>query len=85
MVHAGNHAFRLLRTYADTRPGEYLALVNSFGVVEIAVRLVDPIDPTKAAFYTNPAVYAVIAGGAAGFLLLTSALSRGSVTTARSR
>jgi hypothetical protein len=27
-------------------------------------------------------VYAVIAGGAAGFLMLTSALSRGSVTTA---
>jgi drug/metabolite transporter (DMT)-like permease len=53
-----------------------------FGVVEVAVRLIDPIDPTKAAFYTNPAVYAVIAGGAAGFLLLTSALSRGSVTTA---
>jgi drug/metabolite transporter (DMT)-like permease len=55
---------------------------GGFGVVEIAVRLIDPIDPTKAAFYTNPAVYAVIAGGAAGFLLLTSALSRGSVTTA---
>jgi drug/metabolite transporter (DMT)-like permease len=55
---------------------------GGFGVVEIGVRLVDPIDPTKAAFYTNPAVYAVAAGGAAGFLLLTSALSRGSVTTA---
>jgi hypothetical protein len=53
-----------------------------FGVVEVAVRLIDPIDPTRADFYTNPAVYAVIAGGAAGFLLLTSALSRGSVTTA---
>jgi drug/metabolite transporter (DMT)-like permease len=53
-----------------------------FGVVEVAVRLIDPIDPTKAAFYTNPAVYAVIAGGATGFLLLTSALGRGSVTTA---
>ena len=55
---------------------------GGFGVVEVAVRLIDPIDPTKVAFYTNPAVYAVIAGGAAGFLLLTSALSRGSVTTA---
>jgi drug/metabolite transporter (DMT)-like permease len=55
---------------------------GGFGVVEVAVRLIDPIDPTKLAFYTNPAVYAVIAGGAAGFLLLTSALSRGSVTTA---
>jgi drug/metabolite transporter (DMT)-like permease len=55
---------------------------GGFGVVEIGVRLIDPIDPTKAAFYTNPAVYAVAAGGGAGFLLLTSALSRGSVTTA---
>ncbi len=55
---------------------------GGFGVVEVAVRLIDPIDPTKAVFYANPAVYAVIAGGAAGFLLLTSALSRGSVTTA---
>ncbi len=36
LVHAGNHAFRLLRTYGDTQPGEYLALVNSFGVIEIA-------------------------------------------------
>jgi S-adenosylmethionine hydrolase len=36
VVHAGNHKFPLLRTYGDTRPGEYLALVNSFGVVEIA-------------------------------------------------
>lgn len=35
-VHAGNHVFPLLRTYGDVRPGEYLALVNSFGVVEIA-------------------------------------------------
>jgi drug/metabolite transporter (DMT)-like permease len=53
-----------------------------FGVDEIAVRLIDSIDLTQAAFYTNPAVYALVAGGAAGFLLLTSALSRGSVTTA---
>jgi len=35
-VHAGNHTFELLRTYGDTQPGQYLALVNSFGVVEIA-------------------------------------------------
>jgi drug/metabolite transporter (DMT)-like permease len=53
-----------------------------FGVDEIAVRLIDTIDPTKPSFYANPAVYALVAGGAAGFLLLTSALSRGSVTTA---
>ena len=46
-----------------------------FGVVEIAVRLIDSIDLTKAAFYTNPAVYAVIVGGLAGFMLLTSALT----------
>lgn len=53
-----------------------------FGVDEIAVRLIDSIDLTEASFWTNPAVYALIAGGAAGFMLLTSALSRGSVTTA---
>jgi S-adenosyl-L-methionine hydrolase (adenosine-forming) len=35
-VHAGNHSFPLRHTYGDVRPGEYLALVNSFGVVEIA-------------------------------------------------
>jgi len=35
-VLAGNHRFRMLRTYGETQPGEYLALVNSFGVVEIA-------------------------------------------------
>jgi S-adenosyl-L-methionine hydrolase (adenosine-forming) len=36
VVHAGSHAFPLLRTYGDTPPGQYLALINSFGVVEIA-------------------------------------------------
>jgi S-adenosylmethionine hydrolase len=35
-VHAGNHTFPLLRTYGDAQPGQYLALVNSFGVIEIA-------------------------------------------------
>jgi S-adenosylmethionine hydrolase len=35
-VHTGSHVLRLVRTYGDARPGEYLALVNSFGVVEIA-------------------------------------------------
>jgi drug/metabolite transporter (DMT)-like permease len=55
---------------------------GGFGVVEIGVRLIDLIDPTKGTFYTNPALYAVLAGGATGFLLLTSALQRGSVTTA---
>ena len=54
---------------------------SGFGVVEVAVRLLDVIDPTNRAFYLNPALYALIAGGAAGFLLLTSALQRGSVTT----
>ncbi|OBH40730.1 hypothetical protein A5690_24570 [Mycobacterium intracellulare] len=55
---------------------------TGFGVVEVGVRLIDVIDPTARSFYTNPALYAAAAGGAAGFLLLTSALHRGSVTTA---
>jgi len=36
VVRTGGHRFPLRRTYGDVRPGEYLGLVNSFGVVEIA-------------------------------------------------
>jgi S-adenosylmethionine hydrolase len=37
LVHAGHAVLPLRRTYADCTPGSVLALVNSFGVVEIAV------------------------------------------------
>ncbi|MET8967669.1 hypothetical protein ACWEP8_04530 [Streptomyces hydrogenans] len=47
-----------------------------FGVVEVAVRLLDGVDPA------DPALWALLLGGAAAFLLLTSAFQRGSVTTA---
>ncbi|MFF4101148.1 hypothetical protein [Streptomyces sp. NPDC001903] len=56
-----------------------LASGTGFGVVEVAVRLID--DVSLAAF-ANPALYALLLGGGAGFLLLTSALQRGSVTAA---
>jgi S-adenosylmethionine hydrolase len=36
IVRTGTHEFALSRTYGDRRPGEYLALVNAFDVVEIA-------------------------------------------------
>ncbi|MEQ1580666.1 MAG: SAM-dependent chlorinase/fluorinase [Steroidobacteraceae bacterium] len=36
IVRTGNHEFPLRRTYGDAKPGEYLALVNSFNVIEIA-------------------------------------------------
>jgi S-adenosylmethionine hydrolase len=36
MVRTGGHSFPLRRTYGEVRPGELLALINSFGVVEIA-------------------------------------------------
>ena len=36
VVRTGGHSFELKRTYGDVRPGDYLALINSFGVVEIA-------------------------------------------------
>jgi len=36
LVRTGNHEFPLRRTYGDARPGDYLALVNSFNVLEIA-------------------------------------------------
>ncbi|MEV8406235.1 DMT family transporter [Streptomyces niveus] len=53
---------------------------TGFGVVEVSVRLVDGVTPGELA--TNPAVYALLLGGGAAFLLLTSAFQRGSVTTA---
>lgn len=36
MAHVAGHSFALKATYGRVRPGEYLALVNSFGVLEIA-------------------------------------------------
>lgn len=51
-----------------------------FGVVEVSVRLIDSLAPSE--LLTNPATYALVIGGGAAFLLLTSALQRGSVTTA---
>ncbi|GGW30456.1 hypothetical protein GCM10010503_02560 [Streptomyces lucensis JCM 4490] len=51
-----------------------------FGVVEVSVRLIDDLAP--AALLTDPALYALLIGGGAAFILLTSALQRGSVTTA---
>ncbi|MFI0984081.1 hypothetical protein [Streptomyces exfoliatus] len=47
-----------------------------FGVVEVAVRMFDGVD------FTDPVWYALLIGGGAAFVLLTSALQRGSVTTA---
>lgn len=51
-----------------------------FGVVEVAVRLIDSLSPST--LLGNPATYALLVGGGAAFLLLTTALQRGSVTTA---
>ncbi|WP_406841305.1 hypothetical protein ACICHK_24550 [Streptomyces sp. AHU1] len=51
-----------------------------FGVVEVAVRLIADLDPGT--LLANPATYALLIGGGAAFLLLTTALERGSVTTA---
>lgn len=36
VVRVGGREFTLRRTYSDVRPGDYLALVNSFEVLEIA-------------------------------------------------
>ncbi len=36
VVRAGGQEIPLRRTYSDVRPGEYVALVNSFGVLEVA-------------------------------------------------
>ncbi|MFD4372744.1 hypothetical protein [Streptomyces sp. NPDC058486] len=47
-----------------------------FGVVEVAVRLLDGVD------VADPALWALLLGGGAAFLLLTAAFQRGAVTTA---
>lgn len=36
LVRTGGHEIPIRRTYGDVRPGELLALINSFGVLEIA-------------------------------------------------
>jgi S-adenosylmethionine hydrolase len=36
VVLAGGHVIRFRTTYSDAAPGDYLALVNSFGVLEVA-------------------------------------------------
>ncbi|MEU5714203.1 hypothetical protein AB0G71_00165 [Streptomyces sp. NPDC020403] len=51
-----------------------------FGTVQIAVRLID--SPALPALLAGPALYALLVGGATGFLFLTSAFQRGSVTAA---
>ncbi|MDI5971348.1 hypothetical protein POF50_018725 [Streptomyces sp. SL13] len=51
-----------------------------FGVVTVAVRLIPGLTPGGIA--SDPATYAVLLGGGTAFLLLTSALERGSVTVA---
>ncbi|SDN00663.1 hypothetical protein SAMN04487981_103230 [Streptomyces sp. cf386] len=57
-----------------------LAAGFGFGVVEVAVRLIDSLAVSE--LVGNPATYALLLGGGAAFLALTSALQRGSVTTA---
>jgi len=36
VVRTAGHSLLLRRTYGDVKPGDYLALINSFGVVELA-------------------------------------------------
>ncbi|MCB5169981.1 hypothetical protein LG634_34915 [Streptomyces bambusae] len=72
----------LIGALAGRLPGRGRALALGlgsgvgFGVVEVSVRLIS--GPSLA----DPALYALLLGGAAAFLLLTSAFQRGSVTTA---
>lgn len=79
-------AVLLLAPLGGRLTGRFRALVLGlgagfgFGVVEVAVRLIDSL--RLPALLTNPAAYALVLAGGAAFLLLTSALQRGSVTTA---
>lgn len=76
----------LIGVLAGRLPGRGRALALGlgsglgFGVVEVSVRLIDDVSP--GALLANPATYALLVGGGSAFLLLTSALQRGSVTAA---
>ncbi|MEU5398785.1 hypothetical protein ABZ348_05735 [Streptomyces sp. NPDC005963] len=79
-------AVLLVGAFAGRLPDRPRALVlglgagAGFGVVEVAVRLIDSVALPEV--LANPALYALLLGGAAAFLLLTSAFARGSVTVA---
>ncbi|MEV7781076.1 DMT family transporter [Kitasatospora sp. NPDC088351] len=51
-----------------------------FGVTSLAVRVLDPTGPVG--FLTDPATYALAAGGLGGYLAYALALQRGTVTAA---
>lgn len=51
-----------------------------FGVVALSARTLTQLDPAR--LVREPAVYLLVVGGVLGFLLYTTALQRGSVTTA---
>ena len=79
-------AVLLLAPLAGRLKGRFRGLVMGlgagfgFGVVEVGVRLIDSL--RLPALLTNPALYALLIGGGSAFVLLTSALQRGSVTAA---
>ena len=52
----------------------------NFGVVALSARTLTQLDPLR--LVREPSVYLLVAGGLLGFLLYTTALQRGSVTTA---
>ncbi|MFE4588547.1 DMT family protein [Streptomyces laurentii] len=76
----------LVGALAGRLPGRPRALVLGlgagvgFGVVEVSVRLIDSVAIPRV--LGNPALYALAFGAVTGFLLLTSAFHRGSVTVA---
>ena len=36
MIRLGGHNIRMAKTYGDVKPGDFLGLINSFGMLEIA-------------------------------------------------
>ena len=48
VVHVAGRDIPLLTTYGNVKPGEYLALVNSFGVIEIALAESDAAEIKRA-------------------------------------
>lgn len=78
LVGVGAGAGRLRGVYAAAVLGLVAGL--AFGVVGVAVRVLPDLSP--AVLVGNAATYALVVGGAVGFLCYLTALQRGRVTTA---
>lgn len=81
IVGGGLLAIRLIHSHVAALAGLLGGI--GFGVMSVAVRIVDGVDPFDVGqILTDPAAYAVVIAGVGGFYLFTVALQTGAVSAA---